>query len=78
MIMSVQFYYDRYIAGKVNSINENVIGNYGFRDPFVSQQNQENPSVLDEISTRVSQELRFNAILNEPYDPWKGSKFADK
>ena len=34
MKMSVQFYYDRFIIGKVDSVNEHIIGNYGGRNPF--------------------------------------------
>ncbi len=34
MKMSVQFYFDRFIIGKVDSVNEHIIGNYGGRNPF--------------------------------------------
>jgi len=34
MKMSVQFYFDRFIIGKVNSVNERIIGDYGGRNPF--------------------------------------------
>ena len=34
MKMSVQFYYDRFIAGKVDSINEKVKGNFGGKSPY--------------------------------------------
>jgi len=66
MRMSVQFYYDRYIAGKVKSVNERVIGNYGFRDPFVSQQNVGDSSTSsDEILDSIVQEYRIKNLSTQ-------------
>jgi len=57
MKMSVQFYFDRFIIGKVDSVNEHIIGNYGGRNPFFFE-----PS-SSPVPTSVSQqtEVAFNS-----------------
>ena len=69
MKMSVQFYYDRFIAGKVDSINEKVIGNFAGRNPFFSasstpvSRNSENDISIEDAKF----DLYLDELMNEPY-----------
>lgn len=67
MKIQVSFYYDRFVSEKVDRIN-NVITGSRF-------DNLINPWSLEDLFATTNKSTLLDDIINEPYDPLKGSKY---